>query len=172
MLGRHDGRGLGCRMVCLSTPHRMGPDRENGKFTFFSLQLAVARGCKIDAKKVSEFYAKLPWESSLHHPPVQRYHVKQLWVPEGVRDPQLYYLLIDDLDCGSQPPSGTHNCYRGTFSGPRLGATGPTGIPQDRGEFEYSKEHRGVLVVQIIVGPRGVLGPTNISRLLRWSASF
>ena len=90
LFGRHDGRGLGCRTVCLSTPHRMAPSRENAKFTFFSLQLVVARGRKIDAKKVSEFYAKLPWESSLHHAPVLRYR-GQIIVGKMTRfSPQLF----------------------------------------------------------------------------------
>ena len=72
VLGKHDGRGLGYRMVCLSTPYGMAPSGEKRKFVFFSLQLAVARGRKIDCEKVAEFYAKLPWESSLHDAQVQR----------------------------------------------------------------------------------------------------
>ena len=79
-------------MVCFSTPYHMAPGGEKRKFTFFSLQLAVAQGCKIDGKKVSEFYAKLPWESSLHDRQIQRYQGQIIVGAEGFFAPTIIFL--------------------------------------------------------------------------------
>ena len=78
-------------MVCLSSLYCMVPGEEKRRFPFFSPQLAVARGRKIDSKKVSEFYAKLPWESALHHAQVQRYRGQIIVGAKWIVLPQLFF---------------------------------------------------------------------------------
>ena len=107
----------------------MAPGGEKRKFVFFSLQLAVARGRKIDPKKVSEFYAKLPWESSLHDTPVQRYRGKLIVGAKGVCVLPQYILVLNE----------TSSIILGQYLLPQLS----NGISARQEDVGYGRETHG-----------------------------